>query len=480
MIVDPTTSMTLLRQFFTDTLPNDTLDLPDLVRADTITGYNLWSPLVIDSENLKIINLPNCVQSPYVLKSKNLKEVNLSSLNQTEFGMEYLNYQQEFLPFSILQGTKIRTLDLPNFVGTTSEIPATGMTIENAARASFRNNYWLQTVSMGNSFMPETSAYSFNGFWFRNNYSLIALKLNYPYVIPIDRTEGLNTTPIKAGNGYIYVPSNLLTSYRNHSVWRNISAGKFKTLEEYNTDILRYQDTITDSWAQIIANCNNNNYGGYKIGDTKTIMVNDVPVQMVIVATRQDTLEDGTTPAPLTWMSKTISLFTRYNLGSTFSGGVNFHNSSPSQEHSEPIGYRDIFMKTIWDGLDSTLQNGIKAVTKYSVGYTNEGDFSNSIASIEKIWPPSASEVNLQGYTSPYPYFSNLPVAAEAAIRPNYCLGLTNLINDESGTTITVGTRDYHYNTGYPDLLRATGSDTTMEVVYSSGINSYIIFGFCT
>lgn len=469
MIIDPTTSMTRLKQFFSDELPNNTLDIPDLIRIEDLpisSSAPLNSYLMINNSNLKSINLPNLVQFSPVLKGNNLRQVNLQSLKQIEFGSARVVANLAEPTISFLQDTKIESLELPNFLGTSNEVPVAGteITSDAAKYSSFRNNHWLKTVSMGNNLINLDDVKKFNGFWFQNNYSLVALKLNYPFVIPIDRREGLNTTPIGAGNGYIYVPSNLVDSYKTASIWSYFGENnKIKSLDEYN--ISAYNDTITDSWPQIISNCNTNNYGKYSIGDTKTLYLNNgIPIQMTIVAKGFDNQENGS-KAPLTWMTKTISLFTRYNLGDIFPNTQhNFHNATSN--------YRAIFTDIIWNQLDPVIQNGIKPVIKRSAGW-NENGRNNSIPSVESLWPPSASELGIMSYTDPYPYFSEGEL-------PNYFLGFTNLIRDEQNNLITVGTRDYSNQTGYPDVIRSTSRTTRMELVYGSDSKSYIIFGFCT
>lgn len=488
MIIDPTTSMNRLKAFFSnsnsDTLPNNTLEIPDLIKIDTdLSGFQ--SPLVINNDYIETINLPNYVQSPYILKGKNLKKVDLSALTQIEFNQEYL-HSSDFLLLSILQGTKIQTLDLPNFKGTQGEVPSSGTTIgdSRAERASFRNNYWLKTVSMGNQFMKESenTQFKFNGFWFRNNYSLVALILNYPYVIPIDRTEGFNTTPIIEGNGYIYVPNQeLLDAYLIS--WGTKFTNKFKLISSYETNMRAYEDTITDSWSQILANCINGSYTKYNVGDTKTLYYYGVPAQATIVAKGTDNVHDiktDGTAAALTWMLKTISIFDRYNLNTVFGNStINFHNANGTSEYP---GYRTLFTNTILNGIssnpntkDTIIQDGIKPVIKYSAGTDENGEWFGSIPSNETIWPPSASEMNLRNHTSPYAYFTD----SRNPNRPNYFLGQTTLTSDDKGI-ITIGTRDYSQNSSYPDIIRSTGKNTKMEVVSGDTTNSYLIFGFCT
>ena len=492
MIIDTIESMDRLKAFFLNsslyTLPNNTLEIPELIKIDTSnSSSDFQAPLVINNDYIETINFPNLVQSPYIFKGQNLKNVDLSSLTQIEFGQESIINSYDTLLLSILQDTKIQTLDLPNFKGTRSEVPSSGTTINDARaqRASFRNNYWLKTVTMGNKFLKESenTNYKFNGFWFRNNYSLVALILNYPYVIPIDRTEGFSTTPILEGNGFIYVPTEeLVTAYTES--WGSRFTNKFKLISAYNNDILAYNDKITESWSQIIANCANGTYTKYNVGDTKTLYWNGIPMQMVIIAKGTDTVhdikEDGS-PAALTWMLKNISIFKRESFSTDFGdSGANFKNADGTSTYP---GYRRLFTETILNGLstsatekDTIIQDGIKSVRKYSAGNETTTTWSNSILSIENIWPLSLSEMNLRSYTNPYAYFND----SLNPNRPNYFLGLSTLTSDENNGRITIGTRDYSSNSSYPNLIRSKSKNEKMEVVTGDSTNSYLIFCFCT
>ena len=112
MINDPITSMTRLKQFFLDTLPNNTLEVPDLIKADTLINNGYQGIIVIDNNNLTTINFPNSAQSPYIITGKNLKNVDLSSLIQTEFNNQSLTSDNDYLLFNFLQETKIESLNL--------------------------------------------------------------------------------------------------------------------------------------------------------------------------------------------------------------------------------------------------------------------------------------------------------------------------------------------------------------------------------
>lgn len=67
------------------------------------------------------------------------------------------------------------------------------------------------------------------------NSGLNTLILRNTSVVDCESISCLNSTPIKSGNGYIYVPSSLLSAYQNHDVWNGVSE-QFRALENYTID----------------------------------------------------------------------------------------------------------------------------------------------------------------------------------------------------------------------------------------------------
>lgn len=465
-------SLALLNSFFTNELSR--IDIPELVRIDS--PFGLWNSLVFVNSNLNTLKLENMEQAPYIINCGNLLELKLDKLQEVEFNASissdglYLNYLSNF-PTKFLHNSKLQSLSLPNFKGTQYPLPSYASNINdaNASAASFWDNYWLRDVSLGNSLMraEDNSNYKFNGFWFNNNYFLKFLKLNYPYVIPLVRIAGLSTTPIGNGSGYIYVPDELLTSYRSAPQWNNFNQ-KFKGLSEYQQDFDLYTDSISDDWNAILTNCANNAVDKYKIGDTKTVMIDNIPTQFKIVGKNVDTLANQNGKAALSWMETKIT-----RVATPQSVRDIFNNNAP-QQFQNATNFREA-VNQIYLKIEPTVKNGIKKVIKSSLGrdssqafgYYNSEDF---------LWPPSQLELGLDINQSPYQYYQTTPRRII-----NYYLGETN-INEINGSKICVALRDYtNMSSNTPDLLRPNSDSTqSMEIINSNEINPYIITGFCT
>lgn len=469
MITNYNNSLAKLKEFFEEKNSLTELNIPELIFIDTNTSANLLNGLIIDNNNLTKISFPNLEQQPYYFINKNLKEVNLNSLKRVEFGIYRINNSELYTHF--LQNTKIRKLNLPNFVGTASSnnaLPSGITDIENslAETASFWNNYWLEDVSFGNENMLSTTV-CFNGFWFRNNYFLQSLRLNYPFVIRLVKgVAGFSRNPIGSGNGKIYVPDDLLEDYLAAEGWNELGQrGKILPLSQY-TEIT---DTITDSWETILNNCNSGQVGKYNIGDTKTIYINNTPTQMVVVAKNKDILADNSGTAKLTWLEKTISRFETYTTRESYS------TENPRRFSNTPNVHT--ILEDFYNGLDSifTAPTGIKTVTKTNYGYNAAGNPELSTSN-EKIWLPSAEEINLSqnaAGTGEYEFFTDS--------QPNYTIGATNL-TVMNGERISFALRDIsNGSSDYLDIVRATASGSpAMELVTNNSQQPYFVLGFCT
>lgn len=469
-------SLALLNSFFKNELSS--IDIPELVRIDS--PYGLWNGLVFTNSALNVLKLENMEQAPYILDCENLLELKLDKLQEIEFsaGMDglYLNNLSNY-PTRFLHNSKIQSLNLPNFKGTQYPLPSNSNSISeyNARAASFWNNYWLRDVSLGNNEMREELAtnYKFNGYWFNNNYFLKFLKLNYPYVIPLVRNAGLNNTPIGHGSGYIYVPDNLVDSYKSASNWNQFSA-KIKGISKYEYDFNRYKDSISDDWSTILTNCANNTISKYNIGDTKTVKINNVPTQFRIVAKNTDYIADNegnetAQTAALTWMETTIT-----RVSPPVSVQDVFSTDNPRQ-FKNATNFRNI-INNIYTNIESTVKNGIKQVVKSSIGRNSAGNRLPNSKSSDYLWPPSRLELGLDIDQSPYEYYQTNPRRII-----NYYLGETN-INEINGSKICVALRDYSgASSNYPDLLRPNSDSTkSMDVIDTDNTNPYIIIGFCT
>lgn len=323
----------------------------------------------------------------------------------------------------------------------------------------------------------DNSRYKFNGFWFRNNYFLKYLRLNYPYVISLVRTAGFNTTPIGSGDkGRIYVPKDLVSAYKTADNWGSFK-DKIFSLEDYERDLLADKNNfLNKTWEQILADCSKSSQLGpeYELGKKMLVKINEVPVEFYLVGKNQDILaEDNTKTAHSSWLGATISDFTLKSVGSS-----NFDSSTPRQ-YTNALEFREAVTR-IYEGFEDIVKNNIKAVKKFSKGFNANGD-ANDYSSIETgCWPPSAVELgiktSIQAGAFTYNYFKSDPWS-----KIDYRLGETN-INEVDGQKICVALRDYtNNNSNYPDQLRSiNNAEHPMEVVTgNSTTRPYIIVGFC-
>ena len=492
MITNPNTSFLKLKSFFENDLSE--LNIPELIRMEnTNTGNTIWNALILNNtnSNLVSIQLPNLEQSPYIITGDNLSTVNLENLRQVEVG-DANNNSLYSIKSRILQNTKIQKLNLPNFIGSPSPTSRINTDIGNSSveHTSFWNNYWLSDVILGNSKMKQSDFpnHVFNGFWFKNNYFLTSLRLCYPYVIQIEGVGGLSSTPIgrNNGNGYIYVPDNLVTAYQKTTGWQAFDI-KIKGLSEYIEPNL---DTIEDSWETILENCKNGNTSKYQIGGTKSVEINGIKTQMFIVGKNQDqlynasdnTYNNGSSKAAISWMERTISRFSPVNISNSFLNG------RPS--YREETVLHAYLKNQIYDKIQSDVRAGIKPVIKYSQGYnenTNVRDLATKTSEenptfLEYVWPFSSIELGkdtVSGNAFRYQYFSATSNWTPPTL--NYYLGNT-LINTIDNQKISIALRDYSDSSQtVPNCLQPSNTaGESMIVSNSSPSNPYLIIGFCT
>ena len=142
------------------------------------------------------------------------------------------------------------------------------------------------------------------------------------------------------------------------------------------------EETITDTWDEIIAAVSNGTYKTkYQIGDTKKISLgSEGTVAMQIVAFDTDDLASGG-KAPITFISKQLlKTDHRMNATDTTEGGW------------EACEMRTYLKNTVKPLIPSNVSSAIKEVTKYSRIYRS-GSAVNDVASTEDVWIPSRHEM---------------------------------------------------------------------------------------
>lgn len=219
--------------------------------------------------------------------------------------------------------------------------------------------------------------------------------LGTEYVNKNENAQGLATNPTKATDSlYKYTFLGWNNASNSTSINSNILNNITQNLDLYAVfDAVIKDDTISDSWEEIIANCNNGTYASkYQIGDLKTIYIKDdinsngeiYPIQMQVVAINADLLaSDDTQTAPVTWISKQV-LFSYFRMD---------HGGQGYLADWATCDIRTYLKNNILLTLPSVVQNNIKEVIKYTNKRTDDTTWT-TISTTENIWLPSYREMS--------------------------------------------------------------------------------------
>lgn len=183
--------------------------------------------------------------------------------------------------------------------------------------------------------------------------------------------NAFNGTKIYKGMGAIYVPSNLVATYRADNNWKNFA---IISVDDYpSTDF----STISDSWAQIIAEPD---YATkYAIGDTKKLTINGNDIYMQLAAVNTDDLADESGKAKMTWIAKNVAETHRMN-----ATAVNTDGWADAE-------MRSWLNDTVLPTIDATVRNAMKPVTKTYYDKTS----NSTLSTTDTLWIPSYREVGL-------------------------------------------------------------------------------------
>lgn len=205
--------------------------------------------------------------------------------------------------------------------------------------------------------------------------ALVELILRRTSLVTLANANALTGTPLSAGVGYIYVPNNLVSSYKSASNW-SARASQIKSIDEYP---LTFQnETISDTWAQILAAEEDGSYSTkYSVGDVKYIDVGGTKLPMQIVAMDADDLVAGG-KAKITWLSLCLLQNHQMNPTATTAGGW------------AECALRDWLREKIYPKIETTVRTAIKPVTKT---YENKSPSSGTLSLTDTVWIPSAREM---------------------------------------------------------------------------------------
>lgn len=254
-------------------------------------------------------------------------------------------------------------------------------------------------------------------------------------------TNALTGTAIAAGIGWIYVPTDLVATYKAASNWSNY-ASQIVDISEYPKAL--QDETISDSWSTIFANEDNGTYKTvYSLGDIKYMYLNGTPMPMQIVA-----FDEGT--SKISWVCKSI---------------LDTHNMNPTNDTTggwASSNMRAWLRETIYPMIDSTIRNRIVAVTKDYY----DAKTSSRLTISDTVWIPSEYEIfGTTSYENSGTLYTGVFTNTTSRIKK---LGL-------NGSAYGWWLRSASSGTYFRDVGSGGGA-------YSSGASnaSGVVLGFCT
>lgn len=226
---------------------------------------------------------------------------------------------------------------------------------------------------------------------FKDDSKLKHLILRKSSMTSLGNTNALTGTKIAAENGAVYVPSDLLATYRVDSKWKNYF---ITTIDKYPTTVY---ETIEDSWPTIVQKITAGTaYSEYGQGATKSFTVsngtNTYTALAQLIAVGKDELVNGANNTNLTtWIVKNLPFKMQMN-----STGTNANGWKASAA-------RTLLNGTVFNSLDADLQANIKPVKKTYWNYTTTSTLSTGTDGDagDKLWIPSAREI-FSGDTDSY------------------------------------------------------------------------------
>ena len=248
--------------------------------------------------------------------------------------------------------------------------------------------------------------------------------------------SGVASTPIATGLGSVYVPTELVDSYKSSYAQQGIDIQPISAYPKTQ------YGTITDTWAEIKAAEANGTYlTKYNVGDTKNISIDGVPYFAQIVGLDLDSAADGSNSAHITWLLQTVLVEHHY-----------MNQSNPWNQNALRTRLTDDILPYL-DCKDYLVP----------VSTTFLDNSGSTQTCTDSIWVPSAREI-----------------FGESGYESSGCV-YTNVFNSSSARTKTL------YKSAKGWWLRSKQSAAYFYYVKSDGTISndsttsyYVVVGFCT
>ena len=407
---------------------NNTLKSVSLPNAVTISYYAFQHCTNLETAIMpKLSYLPSCAFI-HCYKLKTFDATNITSLSNQYifrycFSLNYLNLLNLIsVSSNALSDTGLGMIILPS-------VTSISTYIGSGVRTS--------TIDLSKKISIDSNA-------FREAYSLVHLILRSDTICPLSSTTAFMTTPIAEGLGWIYVPTDLVDTYKTASNWSTY-ANQIVSIDEYPKAL--DGETITDTWDEIFQAEDNDTYKTkYSVGDTKYLIVGGTYVLMQIIAFDRDILSsDHISTAKITWLAKSLSFQFPMNFEATSEGGW------------ADCECRKFLSDTIYEQIPENVRNKIVAVDKT---YTTTSSSSSTATVSDKLWIPSGWEIG---------------ASSQGDTRINY----TDFFTDNS---VRVKCNGLLTNSGMSWWLRSVNNSANFNyVTYSgtiSGSSASGVYGF--
>ena len=277
------------------------------------------------------------------------------------------------------------------------------------------------------------------------------LIIDRPAMATLASTSALAGTLIANGEGAVYVPESLLSTYKANNVWKNYFITK---LANYPLSVF---DSIEDSWSTILSNAS---YAtDYTVKDTKTLELTDgTKIKMDLAAMDTDVKSDNSGTAKMTWICHGIPMTHRMFESVPYTGG-----------------WADSWMRSwLISDILSKIPTEIKAhIVSVKKSYRSKSPNDETLWSDDEIWIPSCKEV---GFTNAsynesdgvtYPGLFTYGVTSENSA--------TRVKRNASNSAAKWWLRSSYSAYGFMNV-NSDGSQYNANANYWNGV----VFGFCT
>ena len=337
--------------------------------------------------------------------------------------------------YACYKNTGLQSLELPNV----SQIKAN----------AFDGCSNLEVVKLGGE--GSSNSLSIEGAAFKKCSKLKHFVIDRPAMASMAEVSALDDTQIMLGEGAVYVPESLLSTYKGNNVWKNYF---ITSLDKYPLSAF---DTIEDSWSTIFSNAS---YAtDYAVKDTKTLELTDgTKIKMNLAAIDTDVKSDNSGTAKMTWICQGVPYTHVINASGLVTDGW--------------IGsdMRSWLISDILSKIPTEIKSHIVSVKK---SYRTKSPNDETLWSDDEIWIPSYKEV----------CFTNASyVESDGVTYPDlFTSGTTSAANTTRVKRLTSGQTSNWW-------LRTTSDTSKFSCVSTSGNESVgyvgstygVVFGFCT